>query len=154
MVVFLLHIGHSLRSQNPSLSNKLFVIHSSVKPWWMKSRPLEIIILGHSPIFFITNNPLDANGYVIYKIKYNFDGFIKWYKSHLVAKVYNQKEGLDYWEIFSPIAKLVTICVLLAVAAIHSSIGCQQCLFIWRLRRRGLCANTSWFFSTGGDVSF
>lgn len=32
----------------------------------------------------------------VYKIKYNPDGSISHYKTHLVAKGYNQKEWLDY----------------------------------------------------------
>ena len=39
------------------------------------------------------------------------------YKSHLVAKGYSQVEGIDFGEIFSPIAKLTSIRFLLSIAA-------------------------------------
>lgn len=49
----------------------------------------------------------------VYKVKFKVDGTIERYKAPLVAKGYTQQDGLDYVKIFSPIAKLVTIIVLL-----------------------------------------
>ncbi|GJU47010.1 retrovirus-related pol polyprotein from transposon TNT 1-94 [Tanacetum coccineum] len=52
----------------------------------------------------------------VFKIKHKADGNIKRYKARVVAKVFNQKEGIDYTETFALVAKMVIIRTLIAVA--------------------------------------
>ncbi|GAA0151919.1 transmembrane signal receptor [Lithospermum erythrorhizon] len=49
----------------------------------------------------------------IYKVKYKADDTIDKYKTRLVAKGYNQIEGIDYFEIFNPVIKTLIVRFLL-----------------------------------------
>ncbi|KAE8725120.1 Polyadenylate-binding protein 7 [Hibiscus syriacus] len=55
----------------------------------------------------------------IYMIKEEHDGS-KRYKARLVVKGFQQKEGIDYNEIFSPVVKLSTIGLVLKIVAVEN----------------------------------
>ena len=93
---------------------------------WRMAMEDELKALESNQTWTITDLPLrkgllTANIYIyiyIYKIKYNSDDSIERYKARLVAKGYIQQEGINYHETFSPVAKLVTVRCLLAIATV------------------------------------
>lgn len=55
----------------------------------------------------------------VYKLKKGADDTVLKYKAKLVAKGFSQKAGIDFHEIFSPVVKLVSIRILLALVALY-----------------------------------
>lgn len=89
-------------------------------PRWQKAMEIELHALMENRTWDIV--PLPSHRKPIgckwvYKIKYKADGSVERYKARLVAKGFTQREGFDYHETFSPVAKDVTVRTFLAIAA-------------------------------------
>jgi len=54
----------------------------------------------------------------VHTLKYRPDGSMDRYKSRLVAKRYTQTYGVNYFETFSPVARLNSIRILFSVVVI------------------------------------
>nr|KAJ0214264.1 hypothetical protein LSAT_V11C400184490 [Lactuca sativa] len=78
----------------------------------------EIEVLYRNQTWIISELPPSRKpigGKCVYKIKYNSNGEVDRFKAGLVAKGYNQRDGIDYEETFSPIAKIVTIRIVITL---------------------------------------
>jgi len=53
----------------------------------------------------------------LYKIKHGANGSVEKFKARFVARGISQKEGVDYDEIFAPVARYTTIRSIIALAA-------------------------------------
>ncbi|XP_022930197.1 uncharacterized protein LOC111436713 [Cucurbita moschata] len=56
----------------------------------------------------------------VFKTKLNENGEVDKYKARLVAKGYAQQHGIDYTEVFAPMARWGTIRMIIALAAWNS----------------------------------
>ena len=103
---------------------------------WIKAMKVELQALQSNNTWRLTPLPPHKTAIGcrwIYKIKYRADGSIERHKARLVAKGYTQMEGLDYLDTFSPVAKLTTVRLLLAIVALNQ----------WHLRQ--LDVNNAFF---------
>jgi hypothetical protein len=88
---------------------------------WRKAMDAELLALDENKTWSIVDLPHGKNPIGckwVYKIKYHANGSIERYKARLVAKGYTQTEGIDYFDTFSPVAKITTVRFLLALASI------------------------------------
>ena len=53
----------------------------------------------------------------LYKIKHGSDGSVEKFKERFVARGFSEKEGIDYDDIFAPVAQYTTIRSIIALAA-------------------------------------
>ena len=90
---------------------------------WRKAMEGEIHALHQNQTWELVPTPREVQPISckwVYKVKTKPDGTIERYKARLVARGFSQQYGLDYDEKFSPVAKIDTTRVLLALAASHS----------------------------------
>jgi hypothetical protein len=55
----------------------------------------------------------------VFELKRDPDGNIARYKARLMARGFTQEHGVDYHETFAPIVRVISIRVVLALAAFH-----------------------------------
>jgi len=87
---------------------------------WIKAMFEEIIAIEKNKTWELTELPTDKKPIGVkwvYKTKYKPSGEIDLYKARLVAKGYKQKPGIDYFEVFAPVARLDTIRMLITLSA-------------------------------------
>ncbi|KAL5816417.1 hypothetical protein ACOSQ3_024795 [Xanthoceras sorbifolium] len=90
---------------------------------WRSAMDEEIQSIEKNKTWELTNLPKGRKTIGVkwvFKTKRNAKGEVQRYKARLVAKGYKQKEGVDYGEVFAPVARQETIRLLISLAAQRS----------------------------------
>ena len=87
---------------------------------WRQAMDSEMHSIEKNKTWFLTELPRGAKRIGlkwVYKTKLNEHGDVEKYKARLVAKGYAQEYGVDYEEVFAPVARMDTVRMILAFAA-------------------------------------
>ncbi|CAI7737843.1 unnamed protein product [Closterium sp. NIES-54] len=102
-------------------ANPKEVLESSGAEEWKKSMESELKSIEENGTWELVELPEGRKAIMskwLFKIKSDADGKIERYKSRLVAKGYQQKEKVDYKDLFAPVVKPTMLRTLLAGATI------------------------------------
>ena len=92
-------------------------------PKWDDAINAELKSLADAHTWDVVEWPLNTNIVScewVFKIKKNSAGEINKYKAWLVACSFTQQYGVDYDEIYTPVACLASLCLILAIMAHHN----------------------------------
>ncbi|GKA62888.1 zinc finger, CCHC-type containing protein, partial [Tanacetum coccineum] len=90
--------------------------------FWKEAVQSEIDSIMHNDTWELTDLPHRCKALGckwVLKRKMKVDGSIDKYKARLVIQGFRQKEGIDFFDTYAPVARISTIRLLLALAAIH-----------------------------------
>jgi hypothetical protein len=114
------HSNFSLSITDDDPRNVREAVDSEDGNLWKKAIDEEMEALDKNEAWDLVEFPTRRNPFGrkwVFKKKLNVEGKVEKYKARLVAKGYSQVEGIDFGEIFSPVAKLTSIRFMLSVAA-------------------------------------
>ncbi|GKC59328.1 ribonuclease H-like domain, reverse transcriptase, RNA-dependent DNA polymerase, partial [Tanacetum coccineum] len=89
---------------------------------WIESMKIELDSINKNNTWTLTTLPINQKAIGlkwVYKAKRDAKGKIIKYKERLVAKGYVQEQGIDFDEVFAPVARIETVRLILALAAYH-----------------------------------
>ncbi|GKA15002.1 zinc finger, CCHC-type containing protein [Tanacetum coccineum] len=89
---------------------------------WIEAMEIELDSINKNNTWTLTTLPPNQKAIGlkwVYKTKRDAKGKIIKYKARLVAKGYVQEQGIDFDEVFAPVARIETVRLILALAAYH-----------------------------------
>ncbi|KAJ9566346.1 LOW QUALITY PROTEIN: hypothetical protein OSB04_002312 [Centaurea solstitialis] len=109
------HLLLSLNDDEPSSYHE-----AKDNPMWVKAMKEEIDSIEKNGTWKLVTRP--SNVTIIglkwvFKVKRDANGSISKYKARLVTKGYLQQPGIDFDEVFAPVARIETVRILIALAA-------------------------------------
>ena len=91
-------------------------------PEWDQAMVSELTILELKNTWSVVSLPVGQHAIGckwVYKLKLKADGLVERQKARLGVKGYTQQKGVDFFDTFAHVVKLVTVNLLLALASIH-----------------------------------
>ena len=92
-------------------------------PCWLKAMQEEMTSITDNKMWSLENMSSGHRAIGlkwVFKLKRNEEREVVKHKTRLVAKGYVQKQGVDFEEVFTPVARLESIDLLLAIVGHHS----------------------------------
>nr|GFA92141.1 zinc finger, CCHC-type [Tanacetum cinerariifolium] len=89
---------------------------------WIEAMKIELDSINKNNTWILTTLPVNQKAIGlkwVFKTKRDAKGNIIKYKARLVAKEYVQEQGIDFDEVFAPVARIETVRLILALAAYH-----------------------------------
>ncbi|GKD19057.1 putative ribonuclease H-like domain-containing protein, partial [Tanacetum coccineum] len=113
------------------------VIQELKDPSWIEAMQEELLQFKLQQIWTLVNLPLGKRAIStkwVYRNKKDERGIVIRNKAMLVAQGYTQEEGIDYDEVFAPVARIEAIRLFLAYALFKDFIVYQmdECISIWQ----------------------
>jgi len=108
------HLSSNLLPPTPSWFSQ-----AVTSPHWRQAMQEEFTALQANQTWSLCPRPLHKNIITnkwVFKVKQKADGSLDRFKARLVAQGFEQKDGIDYNDTFSPVVKASTIRAILALA--------------------------------------
>jgi hypothetical protein len=127
-------------------------------PCWRRAMLNELRSIEENQTWVLTDLPLGRRAIGlkwVFNVKRDEHGNIAKHKARLVVKGYAQRCGLDYDEMFAPVARLDSVSAHRSSSSRrlgNTSHGCQICISQWGASRRSVCTTTSWFCTGRGRL--
>lgn len=112
---------HALTTAMKTILEPLTIKEALSHQGWLKAMKEELATLDCNNTWELV--PKTKDMHIIgakweFKLKYTADNTVERLKAKLVAKGYNQKDGVDYSEMFSPIVKPAIVGMALSLSTV------------------------------------
>lgn len=120
------HLSSSTCSFIASLDSIFILntVHEALSPpKWHNAMIKEMTTLDNNGTWNLVNLPTGKKAIrckLVFAIKVNPNGSVAQLKARLVPKGYAQTYGIDYFDTFSPVAKLTSVRLFISMAATHN----------------------------------
>jgi len=124
--------AHLAHLSSPYMASLTKVLHNpephcysqaQLSPEWVMAMDQELQALEANQTWFLTTLPPGQKALSskwVYKTKYRPDGSVERHKARLVIRGFEQVKDKDYKHTFSPVAKLTSVRVFIALATVKS----------------------------------